>query len=230
MAETHPHTMFRNTLSNVILGVADGMVVSLAFLTGISLNTGNLKFTILAGVASIAASAISMFFSGILAAHTEIDLYNSDYKRELYEIETEPGEEKQELIELYVKKGLSTSEAKSVVSKIIKDKARWLEDLLLNELHVHKDSLSSPLQAGLSIGIAALIGGLIPLIPYAFFGSLHTAIAVSIIISLASLLVIGSIKGKIAKRNAIISGGEVLLIGILATLVVYGIGKLLIFA
>ena len=230
MKELHPHTKGRGTISNLILGVADGMIVALAFLTGIALNLDNPKIIIVAGVASVISNMISMFFGGILAKRTEIDLFNADYKRELYEIENEPEEERQEMIELYSKKGLSLSDTKKLVSKITRSKQKWLEDMLLNELHIHKDELGSPILAGTAIGLASLLGGLVPLAPYIFVSSLQTAITISIAISCISLFTIGAVKGKVTKRNFLVSGGEMLLVGVVASIIVFAIGKVLTFA
>ncbi len=227
MKELHPHTKWRGTISNIILGISDGMIVSLAFLTGIALNLANSKIIIITGVIAIISSTISMFFSGILARRTEIDLFNADYKRERYEIENEPEEEKQEMVDLYSKKGLSPSDARKLVSKIIKNKTKWLEDMLLNELHINVDMLGSPFQVGAAIGLSSLVGGFVPLAPYVFIGSLSNAIAISVITSFGSLFVIGAIKGRIAKRNFLVSGCEMLLVGMVASFIVFEIGRAL---
>jgi predicted membrane protein (TIGR00267 family) len=230
MKELHPHTKGRGTISNLILGVADGMIVSLAFLTGLSLNLTNPKIVILAGVSAVISNMISMFFGGILAQRTEIDLFDADYKRELYEIENEPEEERQELIDIYSEKGLSKQYTKKLVDKITKNKQKWLEDMLLNEVHIHKDSLGSPIQAGITIGLASLIGGCVPLLPYLLIGAPHSAVIISVGVSLFSLFAIGAVKGVVTKRNPLVSGGEMLLVGMVASLIVFGIGKVLTFA
>ena len=134
----------------------------------------------------------------------EIDLFDADYKRELYEIENEPEEERQEMIEFYSKKGLSKADTRRIVSSITKSKTKWLEDMLLNEVHVHKDELGSPIQAGATMGLACLVGGFVPLAPYVFVGSLPTAITTSIIIAYSSLFIIGSIKGKMTKNGWVV--------------------------
>lgn len=230
MKELHPHTKWRGTISNIILGISDGMVVSIAFLTGTALNVANLRLVIITGVAALISNMVSMFFSGILAKRTEIALFKADYNRELYEIEHEPKEEKQEMIDLYTEKGLGASDARKLVSKITKNKRRWLEDMLLNELHVHRDSLGSPIQAGATIGVASFIGGFVPLAPYIFVGGLHTAITISLAISFGSLFAVGAIKGWVTKSSVIVSGCEMLVVGIAASLIVFGIGKVLAFA
>jgi predicted membrane protein (TIGR00267 family) len=228
--EIHEHTKGRGIMSNLILGIGDGMIVSLAFLTGVALNGVDLRILIITGASAVISNTVSMFFSGLLAKRTEIDLFNADYKRELYEIEYEPEEEKQEMMDIYRKKGLSAAESKRLVAKITKNKHGWLEDMLLNELHIHKDMLGSPILAGATIGLAALIGGIVPLAPYVFVSSLQSAIYTSVAIALLSLFVVGAIKGHVTKRNMLFSGLEILVVGIVAALIVFGIGKLLVFA
>ncbi len=228
--ELHQRTQFHGRISNLILGVADGMIVSLAFLTGISLNLTNPKIVIIAGTSAVMSNMISMFFGGILAQRTEIELFDAEYRRELYEIENEPEEERKELMDLYSEKGLSKSSTKRLVEKITKNKQKWLEDMLLHQLHIHKDSLSSPIHAGAIIGLAALIGGSIPLLPYVFLGTLHSAATISVAVSLFSLFAIGAIKGRITRKNPIRSGFEMFFVGVVASLIVFGIGKVLTFA
>jgi predicted membrane protein (TIGR00267 family) len=213
-----------------MLGVSDGMIVSLAFLTGTALNVSDMRIIIITGAAAVVSSASSMFFSGILAKRTEIDLYNADHDRELYEIENEPEEEKEEMRGFYLGKGLSASETRTLVSRITKNKKKWLEDMLLNELHIHKDSLGSPLQSGSTIGFSSLVGGLVPLAPYILIGSLPAAMELSILISCCCLFAVGASKGVATRRNILKSGGETLLVGIVAVLIVFEIGRLLAFA
>jgi predicted membrane protein (TIGR00267 family) len=85
-------------------------------------------------------------------------------------------------------------------------------------------------QAGVAIGLASLMGGIVPLAPYIFISNLQAAIPLSIAISFGSLFLVGAIKGRITKRNFLVSGGEMLLVGIVAALIVFEIGKVLAFA
>src|SRR5213594_175600 len=110
-AERHKHIRARGYIGSSALGISDGLVTNLAFLSGFAGATNNLPLIRFAGIASMLAGAISMFFGGLLAERSEYELYQADAKREAGEIEQEPEEEKSELRNFYVAKGLSQAEA-----------------------------------------------------------------------------------------------------------------------
>ena len=146
--ERHAHIRARNLISDSALGLSDGLITNLSFLTGFSGAISNIALIRLAGAAAMIAGSVSMFFGGILAARSEKDLYLADAQREVYEIEHEPDEERRELTSFYLQKGLSRSEAEMVVNKVTSTKEGWLEDLLIHELHIHKGELSGQYMKG----------------------------------------------------------------------------------
>lgn len=209
------------------LGLSDGLVTNLSFLTGfgeaIAASISLMQF---AGVASMFAGATSMFFGGILSARSESDLYEADLKREAYEIENEPEEEKAEMFDIYRQKGLTQEEADMVVSRVSSNKARFLEDMLLNELHISKSAQQNPIRIGAAIGLSFLLGAFVPLVPYYLFSSKITAVTASVILSSVFLFVAGAWKGRVAKKPVWKSGLETLAVGAIATTLLFLIGKL----
>ncbi len=170
------------------------------------------------------AGAISMFFSGVLAGRSEVELFRADAKRESTEIETEPEEEKQELLEFYLKKGLSEDEARMVVDRVSKDKKKFLEDLLIHELHLHETSLTDPYRSGLAIGGAFLLGSLMPLGPYLLLSDRFDSILVSLTISLLFLFIVGGWKARIAGTKLWKGGVETVSVGAIASALLYMVG------
>jgi predicted membrane protein (TIGR00267 family) len=229
LREIHKHIRGRGVISNIALGISDGLVTNIAFLAGFS-GTGALLLTVrLAGVAAMIAGGVSMFFGGILAGRSERDLFAADAKRESLEIENEPEEERQELIGYYLGKGLTPDEARIVVDRITSDKQKWLEDILVHELHIHKTSLGDPYKTGISIGLAFVLGALVPLLPYLLLPQIGIAMYLSVSISLLFLFVVGFWKGKIADKTPWRGALEMLIVGIVASALLYGIGQLLVF-
>lgn len=175
------------------------------------------------------AGAVSMFFGGILSARSERDLFQADSRREAFEIQHEPDEEKRELTGLYVEKGLSTEDARALVNKIAQDKEKWLQEILLQELHLHEGELRDPLQIGIVIGGSFLIGAFIPLTAYLLIGGRNYAILASVAISLLFLFFAGAWKGRIVGKNLLRSGVEMMSIGAAASAILYLIGSALVF-
>jgi len=228
-AERHKHIRARGYIGSSALGISDGLVTNLAFLSGFAGATNNLPLIRFAGIASMLAGAISMFFGGFLAERSEYELYEADAKREAGEIEQEPEEEKSELRNFYIAKGLSQDEAGKVVEKIASDKEKFLEDILIHELHEHRTRLENPFKMGGVIGLSFLVGALIPLVPFLLFNSKDSSILAAALVSPVFLFAVGVWKGRIVGRKLWRSGLETLFIGVIASGVVYLIGAALVF-
>jgi vacuolar iron transporter family protein len=226
--ERHPHISGRGLISASALGLADGLVTNLAFLTGFSGAVSNDALIRFAGLAAILAGTVSMFFGGVLSARSEHDLFKADSDREAFEIDNETDEERLELKKIYLDKGLTEQEAEMVVSRLLTDKEKFLDDMLVNELHIHRDNLQNPYKLGAVIGLSFLAGSFVPLSPYLVIGK-PTSVIVSVAVSLAFLFVAGEWKGRIVKRKPLRSGLETLLIGAGAAAILFLIGSAFVF-
>jgi predicted membrane protein (TIGR00267 family) len=223
--EKHEHIRGRGLISSSALGLADGLITNIAFLTGFA-EVVDIGLVRLAGLAAVLAGTVSMFFGGVLAARSEFDLYRADSRREAYEIENEREEELMELKELYAAKGLTDQEAEMVVSRVSGHKDRFLEDMLVNELHIHDSNLQNPFKLGAVIGLSFLLGAVVPLVPYYLLSVKQDATIVSVMVSLVFLFSAGAWKGRIVRSNSLKSGAETLLIGALAAGILFVIGRL----
>ncbi|HUI00147.1 MAG TPA: VIT1/CCC1 transporter family protein [Nitrososphaerales archaeon] len=223
--EKHPHIAGRGLISSSALGLADGLITNLAFLTGFSGAVSGDALIRFAGLAAMLAGSVSMFFGGVLSARSEVDLFRADAAREAYELENETDEEVWELKKIYLDKGLTEKEADTVVERLLTNKDKFLEDMLVNELHIHRHSLQSPWRLGGVIGLSFLVGALVPLAPYYLVSPKSSAVAASVVLSLAFLFAAGEWKGRIVKRKPLRSGMETLAIGALAAGLLYLIGS-----
>ncbi len=228
--EKHEHIRGRGLISSSALGLTDGLVTNLSFLTGFSGAAASIGLIRFAGIAAMLAGAVSMLFGGILAARSEFDLFEADSKREAYEIEHEREEEVAELKNLYREKGLSEAEADLVVTKITSNNDRFLEDMLTNELHIHTSDLESPYRVGIVIGLSFLVGAFVPLIPYLTLSARFSSLTTSVFLSLVFLFAAGAWKGRVAGKQLWRSGLETLLIGAVAATILFLIGTAFVFA
>src|SRR5467141_2229298 len=228
-AERHKHIRARGYIGSSALGISDGLLTNLVFLSGFAGAISDIQLIRLAGIASMLAGAISMSFAGFLAQRSEYDLYHADARREAGEIEQEPEEEKSELKNFYLAKGLSQDEAEKIVEKISANKTKFLEDILIHELHEHRTRLENPFKMGGVIGLSFLVGALIPLVPFLLFNSKDSSILAAALVSPVFLFAVGVWKGRIVGRKLWRSGLETLFIGVIASGVVYLIGAALVF-
>ncbi|HKB45957.1 MAG TPA: VIT1/CCC1 transporter family protein, partial [Chitinophagaceae bacterium] len=81
------HLKSSDLLRDVVIGMSDGLTVPFALAAGLSGAVDSTGIIIIAGIAEIAAGSIAMGLGGYLAGKTEQDHYNSEVKREYYEIE-----------------------------------------------------------------------------------------------------------------------------------------------
>ncbi len=227
--ELHKHIRARGLISSAALGLSDGLVTNLAFLAGFAGAVSDINIIRYAGLAAMLAGAVSMFFGGVLSARSEHSLFQADSKREAYEIQHEPEEERQELKDLYAAKGLAEKEADLVVNRISSNREKWLEDILMNELHLHESELRDPYQVGAVIGASFLVGAFIPFSAYLLVSVRNYSIIASVTVSLIFLFAAGYWNGHIVGKNTLRSGLETLAIGAIASAILYAIGSALVF-
>lgn len=227
--EKHKHIQARDHIADSALGLSDGLITNLSFLTGFSGAISSITLIRVAGIAAMLAGSVSMFFGGLLATRSHIDLYHADSKREGYEIAHEPEEESRELKNFYLEKGLTEAEAKTVVNRVTSNKEKWLEDMLIHELHLHKSELGNPYKKGAIIGFSFLVGSLVPLLPYLLLTFEDHPIFASLSISLLFLFAVGAWKGRIVGRSIWRSGIEMLSVGVAGSIILYVIGTVLFF-
>ena len=81
--------------------------------------------------------------------------------------------------------------------------------------------------SALTISLAYIAGGLIPLAPYFFFGSVGTALRASVLVTLLALLVFGFIKGLFTTGKPVRSAVQTVVVGGLAAAAAFLIAKAL---
>lgn len=98
-SETHTHSSA--FISDVVIGMSDGLTVPFALAAGLSSATTDNHLVTTAGIAEIIAGSIAMGLGGYLAGRTEIDYYRSELRREYDEVERLPEKEKAEVREIF---------------------------------------------------------------------------------------------------------------------------------
>ena len=81
------HLTSSDWIRDVVIGMSDGLTVPFALAAGLSGAVDSTGIIVIAGIAEIAAGSIAMGLGGYLAGKTEQDHYNTELKREYYEVE-----------------------------------------------------------------------------------------------------------------------------------------------
>jgi len=180
-------------LRAAVLGSNDGLVSTASLMIGIAAANKS-DFLITAGLAGIAAGSMSMAVGEYVSVKSQNDIEKSDREIEIKQLEMDPEGEFDELVDIYIKRGLPQDLAKEVVAAMHNHDA--LDAHLRDELGHFDHTRARPVQAGIASAIAFTAGGLIPLIG----ALLSSANQVSFILILTAfgLIAAGYISAKIA--------------------------------
>lgn len=212
-------------IGDAIYGVNDGLGAVFGIVSGVAGATKGGDLVLVAGLAGMVASAISMGSSAYLAAKSEAEVYQGELAREKDEIETNPEEEREELELFFQLKGFSEAEAKALVERMRQNPEQYLKTLAHEELGLSEISFPNPYRAMLSSLLSTAAGAFIPLIPF-FFASGYRAVIASLIISIFAHFAVGAAKSLVTTRSWWASGLEMTIVGIIAGAVTYTLGTL----
>ncbi len=224
---TEHHLKGSELLTDIVIGMADGLTVPFALAAGLSGAVKDVNLIIIAGVAEIAAGSIAMGLGGYLAGKTEQDHYKSELKREYDEIERLPEVEKEEVREFFEGLGLSKEVQLQAVAELIKDKDRWADFMMKHELGLEKPDPKRAGKSAFNIGSSYIVGGMIPLSPYFFVEDGLTGLTYSAVVTLICLFIFGYFKSKLTGTPPFKGALKVAFIGAIAAGCAFGIAKLI---
>jgi len=161
-----PHTGAINTKLNWlragVLGANDGIVSVAGIVIGVAAAATERGPIFTAGLAGLAAGALSMAVGEYVSVSTQRDTEMALLAKERRELEEEPDAELAELIGLYQNKGLSPQTARTVAEELTAHDAFAAHIDI--ELGIDPDELTNPWHAALSSAIAFTFGALLPLL------------------------------------------------------------------
>jgi VIT1/CCC1 family predicted Fe2+/Mn2+ transporter len=215
-----------NNLRAAIFGVNDGLISNASLIMGMIGATSDNHIITLAGIAGLLAGAFSMAAGEFVSVRSQREMYEYQIGLEKKELELYPAEEAAELAMIYHARGLTREAASHIANTLIQDPVNALNTLAREELGLDPDSLVSPYGAALSSFVSFVIGAFIPLIPF-IFAFPSQQMQYTILFTALSLFVIGAVISLYTGRSAFKSGLRMLVIGLVAGSVTYGIGHLL---
>jgi len=219
----------RTNVREIVFGFNDGSISILALIAGVTGGSFLQGHIIAVGISGVVAGAISMGIGAYISSKSEIEHHRSEIGREKLEIEQVPEIEKEEIRILYEKKASFTDkELDVIVNRITGDKEVWLDIMMKEELGLVEERFEPPIKIGLIMLIAFLAGGLIPVLPFFFLPTPLNSLIISAILTYSALFIIGYWKTSFTDRNWIVSGLEMVGIGIVAAVVPYIIGEILV--
>ena len=228
MSRLHTHTESHlveriGWLRAAVLGANDGIVSTASLIVGVASAASATGEVLLAGLAGLAAGAMSMAAGEYVSVSSQSDTEAADLAREKAELETQPEFERKELAEIYVKRGLDHDLALKVADQLMDKDA--LGAHARDELGISVVSTARPVQAALTSAATFAVGAALPLLMVLIAPAnyLIPAVSVASLVFLALLGAVGARAGGADMTTAMI---RVTFWGALAMAVTAAIGKM----
>jgi VIT1/CCC1 family predicted Fe2+/Mn2+ transporter/rubrerythrin len=211
-------------IGDAVYGVNDGLGAIFGIVSGVSGATlGDSKVVLLAGLAGMVASALSMGSGAYLAAKSEREIYEAELHRERAALEEHADEAQEELAILYQLKGVPEEDAVKMAGYLAANPDQFLRTMAAEKLNLTEDALSNPVTAAVSGSISTAVGAFIPIVPF-FFMNGYPAVIVAAIVSLIAHFAVGAAKSLVTVRSWWSSGMEMTIVGAVEGVVTYLIG------
>ncbi|HYY47517.1 MAG TPA: VIT1/CCC1 transporter family protein [Thermoplasmata archaeon] len=228
LAEKHAQP---GLLSDFILGSQDGLVNVLGVILGVAVASRDLSnpLTIIlaGGLAATFAESISMGAVAYTSTLARRDHYLAERQRELEEMRDMPDLERQEVREILERWDFQGEELEEMMERIVAKPKAWLELMMAHELNLAPVDDKQATKSAFIVGIAAIVGSLIPLAPFVVVGSsILLGVIVSVVVSSLALFAIGWWKARTTIGRPTRSGAQMAVIGIASALAGFGIAYL----
>jgi VIT1/CCC1 family predicted Fe2+/Mn2+ transporter len=161
-----PHIKESNHIRDFVFGFGDGINTSLGIVAGVGGANSTADFIILAALVGMFTGAKAMAVQNYLAVKSQREILESEIKKEEYEIETYPEQERLEIEEIYRAKEFDEDLIKRVTKKITSNKKVWLKTMLTEELGLNLDIVGNPIKGALIMFASFIFGGILPISPY----------------------------------------------------------------
>src|ERR1700722_1675932 len=223
-AREKSQTQAAGWVGDAIYGINDGLGSIFGIVSGVSGATlGNSHFVLIAGLAGMVASALSMGSEAYLAAKSEREIFEAEFAREREAVEDNEAEACEVLSLSYQIRGLPEEDAERFVEHLAKNKEQLIKALARERLNTTEEGLSKPLVSAVSGALSTAVGALIPIVPFFFMAGIP-AVIVAAIVSLIAHFAVGAAKSLITIRSWWSSGLEMTIVGAVEGVVTYVIG------
>lgn len=224
MVEAHKQP---GILSDFILGSQDGIVNVLGVILGVAIASDEFRIVLAGGLAAAFAESISMGAVAYTSTLARRDHYLAELEREKKEMRDLPEREQEEIRDILKRWGFVGKEMEEMKDHIVAKPKAMLEIMMSYELNLAPVAKGQAAKSALLVGIAAIVGSLIPLVPFVFMqNDMLMAIVAAIIVSALILFFIGWYKSKATVGRPYRSGVQMAMIGTASALAGFAIALL----
>ena len=212
-----------NWLRAGVLGANDGVVSTAAIIFGVAGASASHATVVLAGIAAIAAGALSMAAGEYVSVSTQRDIEKAELAREKRDLEEEPERELAVLARLFEQRGVEPVLAKDVARQMTAKDA--LSVHARAELGIDPEEVTNPWAAAVSSFVAFVIGGLVPILAM-LLSPQSVEIQVAGIAVVIAMALTGVISARLGRFRVVPSVIRNVAGGLLAMGVTYGVGRI----
>lgn len=217
-------------LRDFVYGAIDGTVTTFAVVSGVAGAGLSSGVIIILGMANLVGDGFSMAASNYLGTRTEEQLRKKARRTEEEHIARYPKGEREEIRQIFADKGFDGAQLEHVVEVITSDRQRWVDTMLVEELHLPLEGPSA-VRAAVTTLVAFIIVGLIPLAAFIFNLMAPVKLAnpylASTLLTGVAFFFVGAAKSRFVDEPWHRAGLETLAIGGSAAALAYAVGMLL---
>ena len=210
-------------LRAAVLGANDGIVSTASLIVGVAAAAATQNDVLIAGVAGLVAGAMSMAAGEYVSVSSQSDTEQADLARERRELSENVEFEREELADIYVKRGVDPGLARQVADQLMAKDALMAH--ARDELGISEITTARPVQAALTSAATFAVGAAMPLL-MVLVSPASALVPVVSIASLAFLALLGAIGAKAGGANILLATRRVTFWGALAMALTAGIGAL----
>ena len=210
-------------LRAAVLGANDGIISTSSLIVGVAAATAKPSDILVTGVAGLIAGAMSMAAGEYVSVSSQSDTERADLARESSELRDDVSAERNELAQIYVKRGVEPELAQAVALQLMAHDA--LGAHARDELGLSDLTAARPVVAALASAAMFAVGAAMPLVMVLISPASYLIPLVSVA-SLGFLALLGAIGAKAGGAEMLKATVRVTFWGALAMAATGGIGKL----
>lgn len=211
-------------LRAAVLGANDGIVSTASLIIGIAASAASSQYILFTGLAGLVAGAMSMAAGEYVSVSSQADTERADLETEKRALRDSPDAELDELIDIYIMRGLSADLATQVAAQLTEHDA--LAAHARDELGISPNLAARPVQAAFSSAISFAVGAALPLIAALLAPHAYITPVVAFV-SLLSLILLGILSAYAGGANRLRATLRILFWGSAAMIVTGLVGHVI---
>lgn len=217
-------------LRDFVYGAIDGIVTTFAVVAGVIGAKLSAGIVVILGLANLLGDGFSMAVSNFVATRAEKQQKKMAREKERRHITNFPEGEKEEIRQIFARKGFTGVDLERAVQIITSNKTLWEETMMKEELGMTLES-PSPWKAALSTFLAFCLFGFLPIFVFAYEILFHVQLSnpflYSSVMAGIAFFIVGAVKGQFVGERWYFAGCETFFVGGVASGLAYLVGYFL---